>query len=137
MWPVKLLFAFGCHVSFRLRRGLTSWRRVTPPVGSVSSRKRCALPKKNSLFCFNGPPSCVVTSAYFVVFAGSASVGFLSATAFGTLLKPRLLFVPKKSNRPVNRLPPDLVIVLTTAPVKPPYSAGAPRPWNWYSSTTL
>ena len=31
-------------------------------------------------------------------------------------------------------MPPDLVIVLMTAPVNPPYSAGWPRPPTWTSS---
>ena len=54
-----------------------------------------------------------------------------------TLLDARLLLVPSTSNSPEKRLPPDLVIVLITAPVKPPYSADAPRPWIWISSTML
>ncbi len=36
--------------------------------------------------------------------------------------------------RPENTLLPDLVIVFTIPPEKPPYSAGAPRPPIWMSS---
>jgi len=41
------------------------------------------------------------------------------------------------SNRPLYRLPPDFVSVLTTAPEKAPNSAGAPIPIAWTSSTML
>src|SRR5215471_16478922 len=98
--PVNWLFVSICQVTLPFSLGLTSWRFVTGPDGSVWSRNRCALTKKNSLFCSIGPPNCVVMSAYFVVFAGSARVGFLDATDAGTLFDPRPLLVPKKSNRP-------------------------------------
>ncbi len=61
--------------------------------------------------------------------AGLASDGFARAIAGVMLLLFRPLLLPITSNSPENRLPPDFVIVFTTAPVKPPYSAGAPRPW--------
>ena len=37
-------------------------------------------------------------------------------------------FVYRIENRPEYAFPPDFVTVLITAPVKPPYSAGDPRP---------
>ena len=93
-------FAVGCHVSLALNRGLTSCRIVIGPLGSVSSWKRCALRKKNSLSFMIGPPICVVKSTYFFVNAAFFSAGFFATMSEVMLLVDRLLLVPMMSNKP-------------------------------------
>jgi hypothetical protein len=60
--------------------------------------------------------------------SASPRFGFASSNDWPMLFEARLLFVYRSEASPENRLPPDFVTVLTMPPVKPPYSAGAPRP---------
>ena len=138
MCPVKLLLGFGCQVSLKLRRGLTSWRFVTPAGRIGLEQEALRAGEEEQLVLLDRPAEL---RRDVDVLRRRRRVGERRVLRRDRRRRRCCCrgscCVPKKSNRPLNRLPPDLVIVLTTAPVKPPYSAGAPRPWNWYSSTTL
>src|SRR3954471_19725403 len=117
------LLWLSCQVTLPKPRGSFSvW--LGPPL--LEFEERYWPERKNqSLSLAIGPPSWRVESVALLM------VGF--KPGMSALFEVSEWLVNRVATSPFILLPPDWVTLLKTTPVKPPYSAGAPRPTSWTS----